>query len=106
MSISFMFFCLSIRLQPRSTRTDTLFPYTTLFRSGRLRQFVAPVCTPRLQSEIDIWPQVGFDLDLQPARTISLNNMYVRDVTPMDIGDDKKRARVWDELDEIGRAHV
>src|SRR3546814_8405786 len=25
--------------------------------------------------------------------------MYVRDVTPMDIGDDKKRARVWDELD-------
>src|SRR3546814_5814205 len=23
-----------IRLQPRSTRTDTLFPYTTLFRSG------------------------------------------------------------------------
>src|SRR3546814_7932548 len=24
-----------IRRQPRSTRTDTLFPYTTLFRSGR-----------------------------------------------------------------------
>src|SRR3546814_2584594 len=27
------FFFLMIRLQPRSTRTDTLFPYTTLFRS-------------------------------------------------------------------------
>src|SRR3546814_3349566 len=26
-----------IRLPPRSTRTDTLFPYTTLFRSFRLR---------------------------------------------------------------------
>src|SRR3546814_18968172 len=25
-----------IRLPPRSTRTDTLFPYTTLFRSGLL----------------------------------------------------------------------
>src|SRR3546814_7284178 len=25
-----------IRQPPRSTRTDTLFPYTTLFRSGRL----------------------------------------------------------------------
>src|SRR3546814_11826010 len=25
-----------IRRPPRSTRTDTLFPYTTLFRSGRL----------------------------------------------------------------------
>src|SRR3546814_14305126 len=27
------FFFLMIRRQPRSTRTDTLFPYTTLFRS-------------------------------------------------------------------------
>src|SRR3546814_12990936 len=26
-------FCRSIRRPPRSTRTDTLFPYTTLFRS-------------------------------------------------------------------------
>src|SRR3546814_10638245 len=26
-----------IRLPPRSTRTDTLFPYTTLFRSARSR---------------------------------------------------------------------
>src|SRR3546814_12999747 len=30
----FYFFCLMIRRPPRSTRTDTLFPYTTLFRSG------------------------------------------------------------------------
>src|SRR3546814_3345688 len=28
-----MVFCLMIRRPPRSTRTDTLFPYTTLFRS-------------------------------------------------------------------------
>src|SRR3546814_13819296 len=28
-----LFFFLMIRLPPRSTRTDTLFPYTTLFRS-------------------------------------------------------------------------
>src|SRR3546814_8016550 len=28
-------FCLMIRRHPRSTRTDTLFPYTTLFRSRR-----------------------------------------------------------------------
>src|SRR3546814_17977850 len=27
------FFCLMVRRPPRSTRTDTLFPYTTLFRS-------------------------------------------------------------------------
>src|SRR3546814_5048380 len=29
-------FFLMIRRPPRSTRTDTLFPYTTLFRSARL----------------------------------------------------------------------
>src|SRR3546814_751223 len=31
--IYFLFFFLMIRRPPRSTRTDTLFPYTTLFRS-------------------------------------------------------------------------
>src|SRR3546814_17625382 len=35
-----------IRPPPRSTRTDTLFPYTTLFRSARLR---APVRTSDVQ---------------------------------------------------------
>src|SRR3546814_15745557 len=32
------FFFLRIRRPPRSTRTDTLFPYTTLFRSSRQRR--------------------------------------------------------------------
>src|SRR3546814_151110 len=31
--VVFLFFFLMIRRPPRSTRTDTLFPYTTLFRS-------------------------------------------------------------------------
>src|SRR3546814_2192511 len=33
--VSFIFF-LMLRRPPRSTRTDTLFPYTTLFRSFRI----------------------------------------------------------------------
>src|SRR3546814_19869357 len=33
--ILLLFFFLMIRRPPRSTRTDTLFPYTTLFRSAR-----------------------------------------------------------------------
>src|SRR3546814_14047932 len=34
-----------IRRPPRSTRTDTLFPYTTLFRSdGHCGQAIQPVC--------------------------------------------------------------
>src|SRR3546814_20733669 len=36
------FFFLRIRLPPRSTRTDTLFPYTTLFRSDRGSAFALP----------------------------------------------------------------
>src|SRR3546814_18813008 len=32
------FFFLMIRRPPRSTRTDTLFPYTTLFRSREQRE--------------------------------------------------------------------
>src|SRR3546814_19588559 len=34
--ILFVVFFLMIRRPPRSTRTDTLFPYTTLFRSEQL----------------------------------------------------------------------
>src|SRR3546814_4106599 len=34
MMLSFCFLFLMIRRPPRSTRTDTLFPYTTLFRSA------------------------------------------------------------------------
>src|SRR3546814_7971998 len=41
---SLVFFCLMLRRPPRSTRTDTLFPYTTLFRSGKpLRRAAPPV---------------------------------------------------------------
>src|SRR3546814_4405078 len=35
-------FCLMIRRPPRSTRTDTLFPYTTLFRSERVEVLRGP----------------------------------------------------------------
>src|SRR3546814_12570544 len=35
-----LFFFLMIRRPPRSTRTDTLFPYTTLFRSLGHRPFL------------------------------------------------------------------
>src|SRR3546814_10607598 len=38
----YMFFFLMIRRPPRSTRTDTLFPYTTLFRSSGRRSRSSP----------------------------------------------------------------
>src|SRR3546814_18487160 len=43
-----LFFVLRIRRPPRSTRTDTLFPYTTLFRS--LAPRVAMAGTGRIES--------------------------------------------------------
>src|SRR3546814_11309304 len=41
-----------IRLPPRSTRTDTLFPYTTLFRS-KFPPEAPPVFPPRRRSTMD-----------------------------------------------------
>src|SRR3546814_5307935 len=40
--LCFTFFFLMIRRPPRSTRTDTLFPYTTLFRSNRTKPAAGP----------------------------------------------------------------
>src|SRR3546814_8222881 len=45
-SVAFCFF-LMIRRPPRSTRTDTLFPYTTLFRSEDEARALVRQCLPR-----------------------------------------------------------
>src|SRR3546814_15856153 len=50
----FFFFFLMIRPPPRSTRTDTLFPYTTLFRSDcPSSQLAIPRPRPRLLAPRD-----------------------------------------------------
>src|SRR3546814_10632216 len=57
-----LIFFLMIRRPPRSTRTDTLFPYTTLFRSrlGRsMKRIKIPrcsVCDAVAQYESNRWP--------------------------------------------------
>src|SRR3546814_3117441 len=45
-------FFLMIRRPPRSTRTDTLFPYTTLFRSGDGRRGIGPDAGQRAQARL------------------------------------------------------
>src|SRR3546814_3867157 len=57
----FCFFFLMIRRPPRSTRTDTLFPYTTLFRSG------VPVPVVGHPDRAGLVPDVGRD---RPVRGI------------------------------------
>src|SRR3546814_5907587 len=60
---SFLFFFLMIRRPPRSTRTDTLFPYTTLFRSrvspaGATTSGIRSGCTPAEQPVAPIEPRI------------------------------------------------
>src|SRR3546814_7099506 len=52
MLIFVIFFFLMIRRPPRSTRTDTLFPYTTLFRSRGPTQASTIVGTSRSGGKI------------------------------------------------------
>src|SRR3546814_12174980 len=67
-----------IRPPPRSTRTDTLFPYTTLFRSGRAhccircrkvaRVRLLPSRQPIAQAGEPVEPRAGLgDLGVEPG---------------------------------------
>src|SRR3546814_13456650 len=58
---------LMIRRPPRSTRTDTLFPYTTLFRSGVRGPPQEGIDLSR-QAAGQLGPQAG-DRDLRPGST-------------------------------------
>src|SRR3546814_8109644 len=49
-----------IRRPPRSTRTDTLFPYTTLFRSDRF----ATELPNRIRATTSSWGRAGLDVKL------------------------------------------
>src|SRR3546814_4035854 len=49
----YIFFFLMIRRPPRSTRTDTLFPYTPLFRSPPGPPAAAPAATQAVPGQTD-----------------------------------------------------
>src|SRR3546814_2617093 len=95
--IVFVFFFLMIRRPPRSTRTDTLFPYTTLFRS---RFFTRPEAhTLAVGHYVSVF---SIYLDILPAVRPVPGCLY-----------DRLRFRVGNNncglvinLWKIGRAHV
>src|SRR3546814_10108642 len=68
----FSFFFLMIRRPPRSTRTDTLFPYTTLFRSCedavRAHDNAGPV-RARRETKSFISDVEGAEIDMIRARS-------------------------------------
>src|SRR3546814_14066497 len=59
--IFFLFFLMILR-PPRSTRTDTLFPYTTLFRSFTLRQL----------------KELGYSIDIATVSAVELGVPQLR----------------------------
>src|SRR3546814_16759902 len=68
-SLLVCFFFVMIRRPPRSTRTDTLFPYTTLFRSVHLqRGSICQMSTAEIASDI----RIGLPADLGIERLAEL----------------------------------
>src|SRR3546814_7166442 len=78
MSVFFVVFFLMIRRPPRSTRTDTLFPYTTLFRSHpggerhcpyRIAVQMGTVCLHAPDPRAAIGPAAGRERHPDPRRS-------------------------------------
>lgn len=63
----------------------------------RIDQYVCPVIGNRLINDIDIWGDIGFDLDFGQAREVSLHNMYVKKMEKKDLW--PKGEQKWDTVE-------
>ncbi|MGE0767195.1 MAG: 50S ribosomal protein L11 methyltransferase [Hyphomicrobiaceae bacterium] len=66
---------------------------------GRVEQFACPVTGPRLRDELCAWDRVGYELNLAPARDMSLNNVYIRTLRPHELLGQGSAAQRWDRID-------
>src|SRR3546814_20781334 len=95
------------RRPPRSTRTDTLFPYTTLFRSrralgsGKIGEIQGLLPFDR-NGEIQRYRVVDAFAGVGRMRPPALNEAYIRICVQRDV----REQMVAPVIDEIGRAHV
>src|SRR3546814_19156820 len=104
--LSFVFF-LMIRPQPRSTRTDTPFPYTTLFRSaallGRTPEAIAKaeakgrLPQPKQLGNGRRYYMIGDLIEIRAALGIQVGKQAHEDAVVVAVQNFKG---------EIGRAHV
>src|SRR3546814_6937899 len=72
-----------IRRPPRSTRTDTLFPYTTLFRSAYLRYAQAYRFPSMFESTVGFSASLNPLSDLKPERIHSWEAAFIQDLRPL-----------------------
>src|SRR3546814_20824407 len=75
--LCFLFFFLMIRRPPRSTRTDTLFPYTTLFRSLRLSLMLRCICCPEKRSRETLFRSYSASLT-NSTQPVELSHLHRR----------------------------
>src|SRR3546814_6405415 len=115
--IMFVFF-LMIRRPPRSTRTDTLFPYTTLFRSQPRRDRPRPAAR-RSPRPPDRARRRGCAMTERAVRHTTLQKLLSRfhfgvtlfavalsGITILLAGISALRGYADGNLEQIGRAHV
>src|SRR3546814_1537373 len=95
-----------IRRPPRSTRTDTLFPYTTLFRSCQILDCVLGIeCAySPVEHQFKRLGRVALvDVPLLPIRaeTVAHAAIYGR-VIRSEAGDEQTEEQAGDHADEVG----
>src|SRR3546814_14694874 len=103
--------------RPRTSRTETRFPYATLFRSGSSDPHLNRAGLDRLDGQVSLEERRGRD---QGTGTRESTGLELRGTAPAadarpsaDSGEDVLNASAWDGvpagmrmLAEIGRAHV
>src|SRR3546814_15087447 len=96
------FFFLRIRRPPRSTRTDTLFPYTTLFRSTPRSRSAAP--RERKMMSLDNLSRTAYNEDHEAFRA-TVRQFLEKEVAPnaAQWAEDKIVPKsIWPQAGEIG----
>src|SRR3546814_8243151 len=104
-----------IRRPPRSTRTDTLFPYTTLFRSIGLTTILVELSMQQFDDAIRAIPGVyryfRYSDDMlifaykNPDEVAEQINDALRKLPGMSFNKEKSEVRHF-AREQIGRAHV
>src|SRR3546814_10770264 len=100
-----IFFLLMIRRPPRSTRTDTLFPYTTLFRSERERPRPHDALCNRVLID---WPQSIARMERHECLTGALVNRQAISIDAENRigGHDVANAARYNDVHRTGRGEV
>ncbi|MEK7523922.1 MAG: methyltransferase domain-containing protein [Patescibacteria group bacterium] len=66
---------------------------------GKLEQFIAPVISPRITSDLNVWDHIDFDFNFSLMKVHAFNNMFVYRITPQDLLDDAGAVQVFDRMD-------